>query len=234
MCGRFTLASEVEQLQQRFAFEPDEMMVPPSYNITPGQEVVAVRRDRDVNRAGWLRWGLVPSWAKDVKIGYKMTNARVETVAEKPSFRSALRQRRCLVLADGYYEWRREGKDKIPMYIRLGSRDPFAFAGLWETWRGSEGEPLSTCTILTTVAHAELQAIHHRMPVILDPDRERLWLDREVTDPEQLLLLLTPTLPDTMEAYEVSTWVNSARNNSPACIEPVSTAANAESRRGGD
>ncbi|MDH3598177.1 MAG: SOS response-associated peptidase [Candidatus Tectomicrobia bacterium] len=221
MCGRFTLASEVEQLQERFAFEPGEMVVPPSYNIAPGQDVVAVVRDGAANRAGWLRWGLVPSWAKDVKIGYKMTNARAETVAEKPSFRSALRQRRCLVLADGYYEWRREGKQKIPMYIRLGSRNPFAFAGLWETWQGAEGEPLSTCTILTTAANAALQAIHQRMPVILDPDRETLWLDREVTDPERLLPLLTPAMPESIEAYAVSTWVNSARNNSPACIEPL-------------
>ena len=222
MCGRFTLASEVEQLQERFAFEPGEMVVQPSYNIAPGQNVVAVVRDGAVNRAGWLRWGLVPSWAKDVKIGYKMTNARVETVAEKSSFRSALRQRRCLVLADGYYEWRREGKQKIPMYIRLSSRNPFAFAGLWETWQGAEGEPLSTCTILTTAANAALQAIHHRMPVILDPAREALWLDREVTDPEHLLPLLNPALPEAIEAYAVSTWVNLARNNSPACIEPLS------------
>jgi putative SOS response-associated peptidase YedK len=224
MCGRFTLASEVAQLQERFAFEPGEMVVQPSYNIAPGQDVVTVVRDGAVNRSEWLRWGLVPSWAKDVKIGYKMTNARVETVAEKPSFRSALRQRRCLVLADGYYEWRREGKQKIPMYIRLSSHNPFAFAGLWETWQGAEGEPLLTCTILTTAAHAALQAIHHRMPVILDPVRETLWLDREVTDPEQLLPLLNPALPEAIEAYAVSTWVNSARNNSPACIEPLSNA----------
>jgi putative SOS response-associated peptidase YedK len=167
---------------------------------------------------------LVPSWAKDVKIGYKMTNARAETVAEKPSFRSALGRRRCLVLADGYYEWRREGTQKIPMYIRLGSRHPFAFAGLWERWQGTDGEPLSTCTILTTAANAALQAIHPRMPVILDPAREALWLDREVTDPERLLPLLTPAMPEAIEAYEVSTWVNSARNNSPACIEPLATA----------
>jgi putative SOS response-associated peptidase YedK len=224
MCGRFTLASQVEQLQERFVFEPGEMRVPPSYNIAPGQEVVAVRRDGAVNRAGWLRWGLVPSWAKDVKIGYKMTNARVETVAEKPSFRRALRQRRCLVLADGYYEWRREGTQKMPMYIRLGSHHPFAFAGLWEMWRGTDGAPLSTCTILTTSANAALQAIHHRMPVILDPDRERLWLDREVTDPERLLPLLNSALPEAIEAYAVSTWVNAARNNSPACIEPLAHA----------
>lgn len=221
MCGRYTLAAEVEPLQARFQFETPVPDYAPSYNIAPSQGVLAVIRDEDANRAGLLRWGLVPSWAKDPKVGYRMINARAESAAEKPSFRRALRQRRCLVLADGYYEWQRRDGHKIPMYMRLRSHEPFAFAGLWERWRGADDTTLVTCTILTTEANEWIQPVHHRMPVILDPSQEALWLDRSVTEPDVLQPLLEPLQADILEAYAVSSQVNAARYNAPDCIVPV-------------
>ena len=224
MCGRYTLAAEIEPLQARFQFETPVSDYAPSYNIAPSQEVLAVIRDADTNRAGLLRWGLVPSWAKDSKVGYRMINARAESAAEKPSFRRAMHQRRCLVLADGYYEWQRHDGQKIPIYIRLRSREPFAFAGLWERWHGEDDTTLVTCTILTTEANEWLRPIHHRMPVILEPHQEALWLDRSVSEPDALQPLLEPVQADILEAYAVSSQVNSARYNSPACILPAATA----------
>jgi putative SOS response-associated peptidase YedK len=224
MCGRYTLAAEMELLQARFQFvdAPVSDYVP-SYNIAPSQEVLAVIRDEEVTRAGLLRWGLVPSWAKDPKVGYRMINARAESVAEKPSFRRALRQRRCLILADGYYEWQRRDGQKIPMYMRLRNREPFAFAGLWERWHGADDTTLVTCTILTTQANAWVKPVHHRMPVILDPSQEALWLDRRVAEPDVLQPLFEPVNSDILEIYAVSPQVNSARYNSPACILPAAT-----------
>ncbi len=224
MCGRYTLAAEIEPLQARFQFEMPVSDYSPSYNIAPSQEVLAIIRDGETNRAGLLRWGLVPSWAKDPKVGYRMINTRAESAAEKPSFRRAMRQRRCLVLADGYYEWQRRDGQKIPMYMRLRSRESFAFAGLWERWHGTDDTTLVTCTILTTEANEWSQPIHHRMPVILEPSQEALWLDRSVTEPEALQPLLQPAPADILEAYVVSSQVNSARYNSPACILPAETA----------
>jgi putative SOS response-associated peptidase YedK len=220
MCGRFTFATDPAVLQERFVCDTSALTYTPSYNIAPGQDVVAVIND-GTNRAGTLRWGLVPSWARDPSIGNRLINARVETVAEKPSFRQALRKRRCLVLADGFYEWRRTATGKEPMYIRLCSQQPFAFAGLWEVWRDADGTRLATCTLLTTAANDAMQPIHHRMPVILDPGAEAVWIDRRVTDPEVLLPRVTaaPSVP--LEAYAVSSAVNAPRNNTPACREPV-------------
>lgn len=220
MCGRFTFATDRAVLQERFACDTSALTYTPSYNIAPGQDVVAVIND-GTNRAGTLRWGLVPSWARDPSIGNRLINARVETVAEKPSFRQALRQRRCLVLADGFYEWRRTATGKEPMYIRLCSQQPFAFAGLWEVWRDAAGTRLATCTLLTTAANDFMQPIHHRMPVILDPAAEASWLDRRVTEPDVLLPLVTAPLATPLEAYAVSSAVNTPRNNTPACCEPV-------------
>jgi putative SOS response-associated peptidase YedK len=221
MCGRYTLTAEPALLEDRFACRLSNVPYRTSYNIAPGQEVMAVVKAEAELRAGSLRWGLVPAWAKDPKIGYRMINARAETAAEKPSFRRALRQRRCLILADGFYEWRRAGRQKTPMYIRLRSGEPFAFAGLWEWWHGPDGIPLSSCAILTTGANALMQPIHHRMPVILDRAAESLWLDNEITEPQALLPVLAPFDAEAMDAYEVSSEVNSARHNSPACIAPV-------------
>jgi len=220
MCGRYTLTAELGELEARFDFEATDLQYTPSYNIAPSQPVLAVLGD-GANRAGYLRWGLVPSWAKDPAIGSRMINARAETLADKPSFRQALRKRRCLILANGFYEWQRIGKTKQPMYISLQGHQPFAFAGLWEVWRDAAGTPLHTCTIVTTAANAVLQPIHERMPVILDPAAEAVWLDGSVTTPHDLLPLLQPYRAEDMQAYAVSTEVNAPRNNAPSCIAPI-------------
>ncbi len=220
MCGRFTLAVDREQLEERFSFQATALAVTPHYNIAPSQPVLAVIGAEE-RRGGFLRWGLIPSWAKDPSIGDRMINARAETAAEKPSFRRALQKRRCLVLADGFYEWKKEGKSKTPMYIRLQSHQPFGFAGLWETWQSPDGAKIHSCTILTTEPNALMAPIHNRMPVILSRAGEAVWLDSSIEAPAQLLPLLVPYPPEAMEAYAVSTTVNSPRNDTPGCIEPL-------------
>ena len=162
-----------------------------------------------------MRWGLIPSWAKDKSIGSRMINARAETVAEKPSFRSALRRRRCLILADGFYEWQRVGKSKKPMMVVMRSGEPLAFAGLWETWRDPEGTVIPSCTIITTTPNDLLRLIHNRMPVILPREIEDFWLDDSVDDPAALTSILIPYPADAMEAYEVLSLVNSVANKGP-------------------
>ena len=221
MCGRFTLTTDLEPLEERFSFRAKDLSFKPRYNIAPSQRVLAIIGDDKGNRAGLLRWGLIPSWAKDADIGNRMINARSETIAEKPSFRRALQKRRCLILADGFYEWRQEGKKKTPLFISLASREPFAFAGLWETWRPPDGEPIHSCTIITTTPNSLMEPIHNRMPVILSRKVEGLWLDRTVDDPQKLLPLLVPYSDTLMDAYEVALTVNSPKNDSPACIAPL-------------
>jgi putative SOS response-associated peptidase YedK len=221
MCGRFTLTTDLEQLEERFSFHTANLSFTPRYNIAPSQPVLAIVEDDKGHRGGLLRWGLIPSWAKDAAIGNRMINARAETVAEKPSFRRALQQRRCLILADGFYEWRKEGKKKTPLFITLTSRAPFAFAGLWETWRPSDGETIHSCTIITTTPNALMESIHNRMPVILTREAETAWLDRTITEPEKLLPFLVSYPETLMDAYEVALTVNSPKNDSPACIAPV-------------
>ncbi len=174
-----------------------------------------------VKGGGYMRWGLIPLWAKDMSIGSRMINARAETIAEKPSFRNALRRRRCLVLADGFYEWQRVGKSKKPMRIVMRSGEPFAFAGLWETWRDPEGTVIPSCTIITTTPNELLKPIHNRMPVILPRDIEDFWLDESVDDPAALTSVLTPYPDDEMEVYEVSSLVNSVANKGPEVIDRV-------------
>lgn len=220
MCGRFTLTADLAQLEERFSFHAANPSFKPRYNIAPSQQVLAVISDEE-RRGGLLRWGLIPSWAKDPSMGDRMINARAETVAEKPSFRRALQKRRCLVLADGFYEWRQEGKKKTPMYITLKSHEPFGFAGLWETWKSSESATIHSCTILTTTPNTLMESIHKRMPVILTRESEMQWLDHTIETPERLLPLLTPYSDNAMEAYAVSSMVNAPRNDSPACIEPL-------------
>jgi putative SOS response-associated peptidase YedK len=221
MCGRFTLTTDREQLEERFSFHAANLSFTPRYNIAPSQAVFTVIGDEKGNRGGLLRWGLIPSWAKDAAIGNRMINARAETVAEKPSFRRALQQRRCLILADGFYEWRQEGKKKTPLFITLTSRAPFAFAGLWETWRPQDGEAIHSCTIITTTPNPLMESIHNRMPVILAREAETTWLDRTITEPDKLLPLLVPYPETLMDAYEVALTVNSPKNDFPACIAPV-------------
>ena len=219
MCGRYSLKADLGELAQRFEFDGDWLAFESKYNVAPTQEVLTVVGGES-RRAGYMRWGLIPSWAKDPSIGSRTINARAETVADKPSFRNALR-RRCLVLADGFYEWQKSGSRRRPMRVVMRSGEPFAFAGLWETWRDPEGEVVPSCTIITTEANDLLRAIHDRMPVILSRDGEDLWLDVAEGDPAALAHVLKPYPADEMEAYEVSSIVNSYTNDGPEVIEPV-------------
>ncbi len=221
MCGRFTLRTPANLLVERFMLDstPD---LAPRYNIAPTQDVAVVRATPEAGRQlALLRWGLIPSWAKDPKIGNRMINARGESVAEKPSFRSAFKRRRCLVLADGYYEWRKIGKAKQPYWIHMQDERPFGLAGLWETWRGGDDDIVESCTIITTSANELTKKIHDRMPVILDDADYELWLDPSVQDRQLVEPLLRPYDDGEMTFDPVSTVVNSPKNDRAECIEPV-------------
>ena len=220
MCGRYSLTADPEELARRFEFAGDWTALMPRYNIAPTQQVLAVVGG-DERRGGLMRWGLIPHWAKQRKSGRPLINARAETVAERPAFRAAFRRRRCLVLADGFYEWQRTGGRKRPMRIVLDSEEPFAFAGLWSVWTDPEGQRISSCAIITTEANELLRPIHDRMPVILPRDAEEFWLDPDVDDPGALGSLLTPYDAKAMEAYEVSPLVNAAANDAPEIIARV-------------
>ncbi|MGH7909536.1 MAG: SOS response-associated peptidase [Thermodesulfobacteriota bacterium] len=224
MCGRMTLTTDKDDLQSRFGYTYDSrVLFKLRYNIAPSQDspVVTVKEDNRV--LIMMRWGLIPFWAKEASIGYKMINAKAETVHEKPSFRKSFKEKRCLVLADGFYEWKKpDKKNKIPFRFVLKSREPFAFAGLWDLWKDpNNGEELLTFTIITTSANELMQPIHERMPVILHEKDESKWLDPEFKDTDKLKSLLKPYPSNIMEAYEVSSIVNSPKNDSPKCIEPV-------------
>lgn len=221
MCGRYTQTIDLETLRKRFGFDSGEITLEPRYNLAPGQEApVVVGGGARILKL--MRWGLVPYWAKEASIGYKMINARAETLAQKPSFKKSFRERRCLVLADGFYEWRKlNGKRTgIPMRFMLKTREPFAFAGLWDAWKRPEGDILFSFTIITTEANELLQSVHDRMPVVLRPQDEDKWLDTDLKNVDHLVPLLAPYPSDTMEGYEVSTLVNSPKNDVPECILP--------------
>ena len=223
MCGRFTLSASPTSLTDTFpGFElPDQLT--PRYNITPTQNV-AVVANNNPGKIDLFRWGLIPSWAKDPTIGNRMINARSETLSQKPSFRTAYRRWRCLILADGYYEWRKEpdGGAKTPFYIRMASEKPFAFAGLWEQWQlAADAVAVLSCTIITGPANEMLEQIHHRMPVILDYDAYDLWLEPNNQPPAEMNHLLKPYPADAMTAYAVSRLVNQPRNDRAECILPV-------------
>ena len=220
MCGRYTLESDIDFLQQRFKFAVSDLNIKPRYNIAPTQDVLTVTKNGD-RHGQFMRWGLVPFWAKDLKIGNRMINTKSETLAEKASFRNAFKKRRCLVLADGFYEWHKEGKEKIPTYIFQKSREPFAFAGLWETWKSPEDEVLKSCTIVTTEPNSFIVPIHNRMPALLSEEAEALWLDPMTEDPEVLQRLLVPSPPELMDSYPISTLVNYPKNQGRELIEPV-------------
>ncbi|AFY56398.1 hypothetical protein Riv7116_3958 [Rivularia sp. PCC 7116] len=223
MCGRFTLIAEPDRLKEMFEVSDiSNCQLEPRYNIAPTQTVATVLYDSESKKrqCQLLRWGLIPSWSKDSKIGSRMINARAETLAEKPSFRSAFKRRRCLVLADGFYEWKKLADKKQPYYFQLQDKQPFAFAGLWEEWQSPENEKINSCTIITTDANELLQPIHNRMPVILQqPDYEQ-WLDPHLQKTELLQQLLHPYLSEKMTSYAVSIRVNNPNHNSLECIKP--------------
>lgn len=220
MCCRFSLITPAEVVRRLLGY-PERPNLMPRANIAPTQDVGAVRLGADGARHFvWLRWGLIPAWAKDAAIGNKMINARAETVAEKPAFRAAFRCRRCLVAADGFYEWRSEGGGKQPYRVTRADGVPFAFAGLWERWdKTPDGPPLETCCIVTTDANDLVRPIHPRMPVILDPEDVAPWLD-PATPPGEAQALLRPYPPEGLVAYRVSRRVNAVANEDLSLIEP--------------
>ncbi|HEV8486039.1 MAG TPA: SOS response-associated peptidase [Blastocatellia bacterium] len=220
MCGRFVRKRSASSIAADLGVEEVVDDLPPSFNIAPTHDV-AVIVNNGATRLVAMRWGLVPAWATDPGIGSKLINARAETLAEKGAFKEALKRRRCLVVADGFYEWQKAGREKRPLLIRLKSDQPFAFAGLYEIWTPPWGETLTTCTIITTEPNELMRPIHDRMPAILPRKLESLWLDETARDPHWLLDMLAPYPAEQMEAYPVSSLVNSVKNDSPACIEPV-------------
>jgi len=219
MCGRYVVKSPSVKLKVKFHLD-DVPLFEPRYNVAPTQLVPAVRQEDGKRRLAMLRWGLIPSWAKDAKIGYRLINARADTVATKPSFRSAFKRRRCLVPADGFYEWKRDDKVKQPFFIHRKDEEPFAFAGLWEGWENPEdGKEVQSCSLITTEANELMAPIHDRMPVILPASTYDRWLDAD--DPvNDLQSLLKPYPADEMAAYSISTYVNNPRNQGAKCIEP--------------
>lgn len=224
MCGRFTLRAPASVVAEQFSlFE-----LPPftaRFNIAPTQPVAVVRLAAEQTpprrELDWLHWGLIPSWAKDPKVGSRMINARAETVAERPAYRAAFRRRRCLVVADGFYEWKRRGGRKQPYFIHRKDDRPFGFAGLWEHWEGEDGTIIASCTLLTTEPNELMRPIHNRMPVIVAKEDYPRWLDPSIQEAAPLAPLLSPWPADSMEAYPVSAYVNSPTHDDPQCVQPL-------------
>ncbi len=224
MCGRFTLTATIDEILDRFEIQSflEEELYSQSYNIAPSQSVLAVINDGKSNRMGFLKWGLIPPWAKDISISNKLINARAETLSEKPSFRNAFKKKRCLIIADSFYEWKRHSdKSKTPMRIKLKTGDLYAMAGIWESWKSPEGKSIYSCAVITTGPNELMKPIHDRMPVILKRDDEKIWVNPSISDPSYLNQFLTPLDADLMEAYEVSSLVNSPKNNSIDLIQKI-------------
>ena len=220
MCGRFVFCSTMQVIVDEFDVGQPLFDFKPSYNIAPSQTIITIYNDGE-NRPMRCRWGFIPSWAKNASIGNKMINARAETVADKSAFKAAFKKRRCLILSDGFYEWRKAGRIKIPVYIHLKSGRPFGFAGLYNPWTSPTGEQIYTCTIITTNANGLIKPFHNRMPAIIPKDKRSFWLDPDSRNEEHMLTLLEPFASDKMKAYDVSTLVNSPSNNSPENIKPT-------------
>lgn len=228
MCGRFAFTN-TEKFYERFDVKNKLKYLTPRYNIAPGQDVPVVLHEQE-NKAVIMKWGLIPHWAKDPKIGYKMINARSETVREKPSFRNSLKTKRCLVPADGFYEWEKSGPEKIPYFISLKERELFGLACLYDVWKDEKGKDLYTFTILTVPANSLLANIHNRMPVILKKSEESFWLDNKISDDKKLVDILEPFNSKEMQAYEVSRAVNKVIIDTKNLIKPVSKLIKNESR----
>jgi putative SOS response-associated peptidase YedK len=220
VCGRFAQKSPAKKVAKQFKVEE----VPPlaeRYNVAPTQAILGIREGGGAREATFFKWGLVPRWAKDPAIGNKLINARSETVTEKPSFREAFARRRCLIPADGFYEWQRSGGRKLPFFFRMRDESPFGFAGLWERWEGEGGEVIDSCTILTTEANKVLRPVHDRMPVIVHPEDYSLWLEGDERERTLLMELLRPYPAEEMAGYPVSPLVNSPNNRGAELIEEV-------------
>lgn len=220
MCGRYWLKSEKKVIVNEFNIYEVMTEVKSDYNITPGRNVLCVTRNGN-NKLVLMRWGLIPSWAKDEQIGYRTINARAESVAQKPSFLRPFQNQRCLVIADGFYEWQKTGSKKTPFAIRLKDNKPFGFAGLYDKWQSPEGDIITSCTIITTEPNELLAPIHNRMPVILPKDTYDIWLDKNQKDINKLISWLTPYNTNDMQVYEISPLVNSPKNNDPTLIKPL-------------
>lgn len=220
LCGRYTLLKDELEIRRRFELNAPIADFSISYNIAPGQQVLAIIHDGSKRRAGYLRWGLVPFWAKDEKIGYKMINARLETIHEKPSFKHLVMRKRCLIVADSFYEWKKTNSTKTPQRIHLENDQLFAFAGLWDQWKHENGS-LFTCTIITKAANDFMKNIHHRMPVIVPQEKEEAWLKETFQKREDVKEFINSFSDPSFSAYAVSDYVNYAKNNDPTCIEPV-------------
>ena len=232
MCGRMTLTKSGSEIAEYFALdldmaeeavtEMDGTSLRPRYNIAPSQAIATIHQSADaVSGLHWKQWGLVPSWSKDPRMGGRLFNARSETASEKPSFRAAWKRRRCLVVADGFYEWTPRARDHQPYHFSRGDGSLLAFAGLHEEWHGEGGELIESCTVLTTTANADLEGVHHRMPVILVAENFDAWLGQD-SDPEALKVLMQPAPPGTLEKVAVGRAVNSPRNDDPSCLSPDS------------
>jgi putative SOS response-associated peptidase YedK len=219
MCGRYTLTTPAARLVKLFRLDTTPSL-PFRYNVAPTQPVPAVRAADGARSLALLRWGLIPSWAADPSIGNRLLNVRSETAAEKPAFRAAFRQRRCLLPADGFFEWRKEGRQKQPYWFRLKDGGPFAFAGLWEQWTAPDGVTVESATVLTTGANELVRPLHERMPVILREEDHDRWLAPGSGDPAALRALLIPFPAGEMTASRVSRWVNDARHEGPECVAP--------------
>ncbi|MEO8356865.1 MAG: SOS response-associated peptidase [Chloroflexota bacterium] len=222
MCGRFTLTVNPAELQDAFQNYSFPEKFAPRFNIAPTQPILAIPND-ERNEADFFLWGLIPMWAKDPSIGNKLINARAETLAEKPSFRGSLKHKRCLILADGFYEWKTGpgGKLKTPYFIHMQDRKPFAFAGLWDSWNSPDGSQVKSCTIITTEPNELTSLVHNRMPAILHPRDYAKWLDASPQSPESLKPLIKPYPAEEMSAYAVSRMVNKPENDIPELVVPV-------------
>jgi putative SOS response-associated peptidase YedK len=220
MCGRYTLTSAPEAIRALFRYQ-EQPNFPPRYNIAPTQPIAIVRLNEGKRQLALVRWGLLPSWVKDPKTFTLLINARGESVCDKPAFRNAMKRRRCLIPADGFYEWQAVAGRKRPFYVRAKAGTPLAFAGLWETWMGPNGEEMETAAIVTTRANRTLAAIHERMPVVVPPDAFDLWLDCAKVDAKTAEALIQPAPDSLLEAYEISTAVNRTANDNAKLVEPL-------------
>ncbi len=218
MCGRYSFAPDLKIVNEHYDISVNDGDLTPNYNCAPSQLLPVITNDKSIG-FNFFRWGLIPFWAKDISIGNKLINARSETILEKPSFRNAFRQRRCLVSADAFYEWKQEVKEKIPYRIFLKNQNIFSMAGIWEKCKLPNGETIFSFAIITTQPNTLMTKIHNRMPVILDKKGEDLWINN--TDEKELTNLLKPFPAEQMTAYRISNLVNSPRNNSPKIIEPI-------------